>query len=111
MSNILLTPSVTINLEESSTSASLAFISDPNRLENNKKKAMKVYNQELWKLNLSCNAKDKQNIIEPEGKLQQLVEYLNNLPDDMYKNIFETIQYNISFHDAQFGRLRAHHVE
>ena len=88
--------SVTINLEDSSTSASLPFIADPKRLANNKDKAMKVYNQQLRKLNLAANATDKTDIIESERKLQQLgyVEYVSNLPHD--------IQRNLQDHPAQY---------
>lgn len=38
----------------------------------------------MEKLTLQCNAKDKQDIIESEGKLQLgYVDYLNNFPDDV----------------------------
>ena len=75
---------ITFSLKESSISASLPFVSDLKRLANNKDKAMKVYNQQLRKLNQPSNVKDKQDI-ESEAKLHRLgyIEYLSNLPSDL----------------------------
>ena len=53
--------SVKINIEDSTTTARLPFIANPNRLANNKQKAIKVYNQQLRKLNHPANKKDKQD--------------------------------------------------
>ena len=77
--------SVTINIEDSTTIARLPFISSPSRLANNKNKAMKVYEQQLRKLNHPSNEKDKKDVIESEAKLQELgfVDYLKNLPKDI----------------------------
>ena len=60
----IINSSVTINVEDSTTSASLPFIADPRRLANNKDKAMKVYKQQLRKLNNPSNSKDKDDIIQ-----------------------------------------------
>ena len=92
----IINSSVTVDLENSSTSASLPFIADPKRLANNKEKSMKVYQQQLRKLNLPSNTKDKDDVIESESKLQQLgyVEYVNNLPPE--------IQYTLQNHSTQY---------
>ena len=90
--------SITLNHDESTITATLPFISDPKRLANNKSKAMKVYNQQLRKLNLPTNAKDKQDILDSEAKLQKLgyVEYLRNLPDATQRYLRDhTTQYYI----------------
>ena len=93
--------------------ASLPFTSDPSkRLANKKNKAMKVYNQQLRKLNLPDNVKDKQDIIDSEGKLHQLgyINYLKNLPDlDPSKipdeKFIKTLIYSVcsSGNQAEFG--------
>ena len=77
--------SVTIDLGTSITSASLPYIADPRlRLAPNKDLAMKVYYQQLKKLNKLRNIQDN-DIIKSENKLQQMgfVEYIRNLPSDV----------------------------
>ena len=73
---------------------------------------MKVYNQQLRKLNLPNNVKDKQDIIDSEGKLHQLgyIDYLKNLPDlDPSKipdgKFIKTLIYGVrsSGNQAEFG--------
>ena len=85
----LINSSVTIDLENSSTSAHLPFIADPKRLANNKERAMKVYNQQIRKLNNPSNTKDKEDIIISEGKLQNLgfVDYVKNLSIEVQKSL------------------------
>ena len=64
----------------------LPFTADPtSRLSNNKYKALKIYKQQLDKLNKPCNLKDKDDIITSEAKLQQLgfVDYFKNLPSNL----------------------------
>ena len=84
--------SVTINIEDKRTTACLPFVSSPSLLANNKKKAIKVYEQQLRKLNHPSNEKDKQDVIESEAKLQELgfVDYLHDLP----KAIQQSLQTN-----------------
>ncbi|XP_066916884.1 uncharacterized protein [Clytia hemisphaerica] len=85
----LINASVTINLETSTTTASLPFISSPNRLAANKDRAMKTFKQQLRKLNNPSNIKDKQDILDSESKLQQLnyVEYVEKLPQDVQDSL------------------------
>ena len=78
--------SVTIDLDTSITSASFPFTAGPRlRLAPNKNLAMKVYYQQLKKLNQPGNIQDKNDIIKSENKLQQMgfVEYIRNLPSDV----------------------------
>ena len=55
------------------------------RLAPNKAVALKVYNQQVKKLNNPANATDKSDVIESEAKLQKLgfVDYVKNLPADI----------------------------
>ena len=67
----IINKSVTINLQTGVSKAFLPFIADPQvRLVNNRDKAMKIYLQQVCKLNKPGNEKDKQDILESEGKLQ-----------------------------------------
>ena len=80
----LINSSVTIDSETQTTTATLPFIADPStRLANNKDIAMKVFNQQLRKLNKPCNQNDKEDILTSEAKLQSLgyVDYVSNLPE------------------------------
>ena len=53
------------------TTASLPLMNNPSiKLAHNKERALKVYNQQIKKLNQ--NIDDKQDAIESEEKLQQL---------------------------------------
>ncbi len=75
--------SIKIDLSTQSITATLPFIANPiNRLTPNKDMALKVYRQQLKKLDQ--NPKDKAEIIASEAKLQQLgfVEYVHNLSDE-----------------------------
>ena len=82
----LINASVSIDFDTHTATASLPFIQDPlTRLTNNRDKALKVYQQQVNKLNQSANDRDKQDILESEGKLQRMgyVEYVHNLPTDV----------------------------
>ncbi|XP_066912128.1 uncharacterized protein [Clytia hemisphaerica] len=86
----LINSSVKIDFDQSISSASLPFIADPTtRLANNKDKAMKVYIQQLKKLNQPSNLADKEDILQSEGKLQKLgyVEFVRNLPQDVQSRL------------------------
>ena len=85
----IINTSVTIDRDNCTTSASLPFIASPSRLARNKDRAMKVYKQQLRKLNNPSNIKDKEDILESERKLQQLnyVEYIENLPHDVQDSL------------------------
>jgi len=79
----IINKSVTIDFDNGITKALLPFTADPTkRLSNNREKAMKVFQQQIRKLNNPKNHKDKQDILDSEGKLQQLgyVDYVKNLP-------------------------------
>ena len=76
----LINRSVTVDVENKITVASLPFIENPSvKLSSNKQLAHQVYNQQLKKLNKS--PQDKQNVIESEDTLQKLgfVDYVYNL--------------------------------
>jgi len=77
--------SVIINTENSSTTASLPFIADPKRLANNKDRAMKVYNQQLRKLNHPSN-----------GILDMSTSSIT------YLQMFKVTKFNISSHGVQY---------
>lgn len=95
----LIESSVSVNLEQSTTSATLPFIDNPQlKLSPNKDLAMKVYRQQLRKLNQPANAQDKEDVLNSEMKLQQMgfVEYTKNLPEDVQLMLQENpIQYYI----------------
>jgi len=76
----LINKSVSVDIENQVTIATLPFIQDPElRLQPNRHKALKVYHQQTKRL--SKTIKDKQDVIESERKLQQLghVEFVKNL--------------------------------
>ena len=78
--------SISIDINNNVISAYLPFIQDPAlKLAPNKNKALKVYFQQLRKLNHPQNIKDKEDIIQSELKLQKLgyVDYLKNLPQEI----------------------------
>ena len=82
----IINSSVTVNLEDSTTTASLPFVANPlRRLAPNKDRAMKVFSQQLRKLNKPSNSQDKEDVIKSEQKLQDLgfVEFVKNLPADV----------------------------
>ena len=76
----IINKSVSIDTENRFTIASLPFIHDPVlKLAPNKHKALRVFNQQVKKLNKS--PQDKLDVIKSESKLQALghVDYLSNL--------------------------------
>ena len=76
----LIEKSVKIDLNAGHTIASLPFLSDPiKKLASNKHIALKIYRNQVKKLNQ--NPADKNDVIESENKLQNLglVDYLDNL--------------------------------
>ena len=77
----IINESVHVDIENNITTATLPFIKDPKiRLEPNRHKAMKVYQQQLKRLNKY--EQDKQDVIKSERKLQDLghVDFVRNLP-------------------------------
>ena len=79
----LINKSVIVKSDEQVTIATLPFIQDPiTRLVPNRYKALKVYNQQVSKLNR--HPEDKSDVLESERKLQRLshVDYVKNLPKD-----------------------------
>ena len=78
----IINSSVKIDLQTATSTALLPFIADPTtRLANNKEKALKIYHQQIRKLNRPENKKDKQDVLDSEGKLHQLgyVDFVQNL--------------------------------
>ena len=78
----IINSSVKIDTETATSTALLPFIAEPaTRLANNKEKAMKIYQQQIRKLNRPENKKDKQDVLDSEAKLHQLgyVDYVQNL--------------------------------
>ena len=76
----IINSSVKVNFEKQITTASLPLMHNPViKLAQNKDIVLKVYNQQVKKLNK--NPKDKADVIESEAKLQSLghVEYVKNL--------------------------------
>uniref|UniRef100_A0A7M6DQR2 Peptidase aspartic putative domain-containing protein n=1 Tax=Clytia hemisphaerica TaxID=252671 RepID=A0A7M6DQR2_9CNID len=79
----LINKSIIVKSDEQVTIATLPFIQDPiTRLVPNRSRALKVYNQQVSKLNR--HPEDKSDVLESERKLQRLghVDYVNNLPKD-----------------------------
>ena len=77
----LINESVNVDIEKNITTATLPFIKDPKtRLEPNRHKALKVYQQQLNRLNK--HPQDKRDVINSERKLQTLghVDFVRNLP-------------------------------
>ena len=82
--------SVSIDTDTCTTTARLPLMFDPvKRLAPNKAVALKVYNQQVKKLNNPTNATDKSDVIESEAKLQKLgfVDYVKNLPADIQDDL------------------------
>lgn len=82
----IINSSVHVDLANKVTTARLPFICDPTeKLLPNKSIALKVYQQQLRKLNKPENANDKQDIIQSEAKLHKLgfVDYVSNLSPEM----------------------------
>ena len=80
----LINQSVVVDFTNRQTTAKLPLLHNPTiKLCPNKYKAIKVYNQQVKKLN--NNPDDKEQIINSEKKLQDLghVDYVRNLPDHL----------------------------
>ena len=93
----LINKSVFVDTENQCTIASLPLMHDPEiKLNPNKDKALKVYQQQVNKLNKY--PQDKQDVIQSENKLQKLghVDFVKNLPSNIQKNLQQnSIQYYI----------------
>ena len=77
----LINKSVHVDIENNVTTATLPFVKSPGiRLQPNRHKALKVYIQQVNRLNKY--EEDKQDVIKSERKLQDLghVEFVRNLP-------------------------------
>ena len=80
--------SVSVNINNRNCIANLPLLYNPvNYLAPNKSIAVKVYNQQIHKL--QKNPKDKDDVIKSEAKLQQLgyVKFLKDLPPELQKKI------------------------
>ena len=72
--------SAKLDVASQRATASLPLMNNPSiKIAHNKERALKVYNQQIKKLNQ--NTDDKKDVIESEEKLQQLgyVDYVRNL--------------------------------
>ena len=81
----IINESVKLDLATNTITATLPLLQDPTtKLAPNKEIALKVYEQQLKKLNKVENERDKQDIIASEKKLHDLgfVDYVHNLPID-----------------------------
>ena len=67
---------------------------------------MKVFKQQLRKLNNPSNIDDKEDVLESERKLQQLnyVEYVENLSQDVQDSL-RNIQYRTSLLGVLCGKV------
>ena len=80
--------SVTVNIQNRETIATLPFMHDPKiKLAPNQKNAMKVYQQQVKKLNK--NPVDEESVIASERKLQDLghVDYVKYLPEGIQEHL------------------------
>ena len=87
----LIDKSVQVNTGNRCTTAKLPFIHNPMvKLSNNKDIALKIYNQQLRKLNK--NLQDKADVITSENKHQCLehVDYVQNLSQEQQSMLSET---------------------
>ena len=83
--------SVQVNTGNCCTTAKLPFIHNSMaKLSNNKDIALKIYNQQLRRLNK--NLQDKADVITSEDKLQRLgrVDYVQNLSQEQQRMLSET---------------------
>ena len=90
--------SVTVDIDHGISSAILPFTSNPHeKLSANKEVALKVYNQQLRKLNK--NSEEKKNVLDSEQKLQdaQYVDYVENL-NPSEKQLLSALGYAITYH-------------
>ena len=84
----IINKSVSVNINNRNCIANLPLLYNPvNYLAPNKSIAVKVYNQQIHKL--QKNPKDKDDVIKSEAKLQQLgyVKFLKDLPPELQKKI------------------------
>ena len=84
----IINSSVQVDLVNKVSTARLPFICDPTeKLLPNKSIALKVYQQQLRKLNKADNVNDKSDIIKSEAKLHEMgfVDYVENLPSEIQK--------------------------
>ncbi|MEM7375622.1 MAG: hypothetical protein AAF587_43925 [Bacteroidota bacterium] len=94
----LINNSIQINKDASEITALLPFIHNPQiKLAPNKDKAMKVYQQQIRKLNKVENIKDKEDVMKSENKLQNLgfVDYVRNLPTRVQQKLQTQIRHFI----------------
>ena len=94
----LIKNSITIDLESKVITAKLPFISEPSvKLSPNKEKALKIYYQQLRKLNKPENQTDKNDIIISERKMQELgyVDFVENLPESVQQSLSTQFQHFI----------------
>ena len=85
--------SVKVDVASQRTTASLPLMNNPSiTLAHNKERALKVYDQQIRKLNQ--NTDDKKDVIESEEKLQQLgyVDYVRNLKPEQQETLRSEIQ-------------------
>lgn len=62
--------SVEVDIKNNQSIATLALMNNPSRLSLNRSIALKVYNKQIYRL--SKKAKDREDIIKSEQKLQKL---------------------------------------
>ncbi|XP_066918685.1 uncharacterized protein [Clytia hemisphaerica] len=94
----LIKKSITINTESKVVTAKLPFIHEPSiKLSSNEDKALKIYYQQLRKLNKAENLTDKQDIILSEKKMQDLgyVDYVENLPESVQQSLSNQLHHFI----------------
>ena len=94
----LIKNSITLDLQSKVVTAKLPFINDPSiKLASNEKKAMKIYQQQIRKLNRPENTTDKDDIIKSEKKMQDLgyVDYVENLPENIQQSLTNQMQHFI----------------
>ena len=87
----LIERSVDVDLERCVVEASLPLIADPQvKLVPNRHKALKVYQQQVKKLEKS--PADRESVIKAENKLQMLgfVSYLKDLPEETQRSLKES---------------------
>ena len=90
MEEDLISKSVEVDFNNKTSISKLPLIYDPLKLAPNKHKALKVYDQQLKKLDR--NPKDKADVLNSEMKLQALgyVDYVRNLSCDQQKMLKST---------------------
>ena len=96
----LINESVTVDLKNRACTAKLPFLVNPDtRLVSNLNSAHKIYRSQVHRLSMSTQ--DRTDIIESEGKLQELgfVDYLENLSESDKNSILNSpVKYFIPCH-------------